>query len=317
MAKRLTISLLLLIATLVLASVAFLYAAPDKFSQLLFVAARHHAGLERKEITLPDGLRFVYLEGGKGEPLVLLHGFGANKDNFLQIAPYLTDRYHLIVPDMIGFGESSKPLDADYNPALQVDRLHALLQAIGITGRVNVGGNSMGGLLTLQYGLRHPDNAISLWLLDPAVVFSAPETEYMKTALHAGKNPFEIQGADDLGQIMNKAFVKPPFIPRPILEAQAREFIANKAVQNKVFADTMKSDTEQRVAGMKIPTLIVWGDHDAFVHPAGAEILHKVLPNSRVVIMKDIGHIPQIEAPEQTAADYISFQAALPVTAKQ
>ena len=263
-----------------------------------------------REVHTPRG-RMHYVEAGQGKPLVLLHGFGANKDNFVQIAPYLTDRYHLNIPDMIGFGESDKPLQIAYGPDIQADRLHGLLQALGIKGRVNVGGNSMGGLITLQYGLRHADQTASLWLLDPAGIFSAPETEFMKVALHAGKNPFEIHSADDLALIMSKAFAKPPFIPRPILDVQARDFIANKAVQDKVFADVMKIDTEKDIAGLTLPALIVWGDQDQFVHPAGAEILHKLLPNSQVVMMREMGHIPQMEAPARTAADYIGFQNAL------
>ena len=58
---------------------------------------RRLAGITRKEATLPNGLRYVYLEGGKGEPLMLLHGFGANKDNFVRVAKYLTPRYRVTV----------------------------------------------------------------------------------------------------------------------------------------------------------------------------------------------------------------------------
>ena len=311
MLKKLVFALLAISILGIAGLTTFMYVAPEKFSQLAFAAARHHAGLERRETTLPDGTRFVYLEGGHGEPLLLLHGFGANKDNFVQIAPYLTDHYHLIIPDLIGFGESDKPPQANYGPDTQADRLHALLKALSINGRVNVGGNSMGGMIALQYGLRHKSETASLWLLDPAGMNSAPETEFMKVALHAGKNPFEIHNADDLAVILGKAFAKPPFIPGPILEVQAREFIASKVIQDKVFADVMKVDTEKAVAGLAVPALIVWGDHDQFVHPAGAEILHRLLPNSQVVMMPNIGHIPMMEAPAKTAGDYISFQAAL------
>lgn len=74
------------------------------------------AGLVRKEMELPGGLRYVYLQGGTGEPLMLLHGFGANKDNFVRVAKYLTPNYRVIIPDHIGFGESAKPAKADYTP---------------------------------------------------------------------------------------------------------------------------------------------------------------------------------------------------------
>ena len=93
---------------------------------------------------MPGGLRYVYLEGGQGEPLLLLHGFGADKDNFVRAARFLTPHFHVIVPDQIGFGESAHPLQADYAPIAQSKRLHALMQALGIKN-IHLGGSSMGG----------------------------------------------------------------------------------------------------------------------------------------------------------------------------
>jgi pimeloyl-ACP methyl ester carboxylesterase len=78
-----------------------------------------------------------------------------------------------------------------------------------------------------------------------------------------------------------------------------------------VFADIVKSDIEKQIVGMSIPSLIVWGDQDQLVHPAGAEILHKLLPNSTVVIMPGIGHVPMMEAPAASAADYLLFRDSM------
>jgi pimeloyl-ACP methyl ester carboxylesterase len=74
-------------------------------------------------VNIPGGLRHVYLQGGHGDPLLLLHGFGANKDNFTQLAGYLTPHYRVIAPDHIGFGESSHSEDVDYSPASQAARV--------------------------------------------------------------------------------------------------------------------------------------------------------------------------------------------------
>ena len=80
---------------------------------------RSRAGLQRKEIVLGDGTRMVYLEGGSGAPLLLVHGFGADKDNFTRVARWLTPHYRVIVPDLVGFGESTHLPDADYHYAAQ------------------------------------------------------------------------------------------------------------------------------------------------------------------------------------------------------
>lgn len=311
MLRKFILSLLLIVIVGAAGLVGFMYLAPETFIHAALDAGRRYAGLERKEITLADGLRYVYLEGGQGEPLLLLHGFGANKDNFVSIAPYLRQRYHLIIPDHIGFGESSKPPQADYSPDAQAERLHAFVQALGLRGPLHVGGNSMGGMIALHYGKRYPADTASLWLLDPAGMFSAPQTELFKHALQTSHNPLQIRSTDDLAFLLSKVAAKPPFIPRPILDVYARKQIANRTVQDRALAALMKSDTEKRIAGLNLPALIVWGGQDQLVHPAGAEILHKLLPNSTVVIMPGIGHVPMVEAPARTAADYLRFQDAL------
>jgi len=306
--------LVALSATVVLAIggfVAFLYLAPETFTRVVVEAGRSHAELTRKEIVLPDGLRYVYLEGGQGEPLLLLHGFGANKDAFVQIAPHLVKHYRLILPDHIGFGESSHPADADYGPEAQAGRLHALLQALGIRGKVHVGGNSMGGLIALHYGARFPGETASLWLLDPAGVTSAPQTEFLKAVFSGPKNPLLIRNVDDLDYVVSQVASKPLYIPKPMLAVLAQERIANYTLEQKIAGQLFKDHTEQRVAGLALPTLIVWGDEDRLLSPAGADILHALLPNSRVTLMKGIGHIPMIEDPAATAADYLRFAASL------
>lgn len=167
------------VVVVVLATVSFIYLAPEKATIIAIDLQRQQAGLTRKQIDLPDGLRYVYLEGGKGEPLMLLHGFGANKDHFTGVARLLTPHYRVIVPDIIGFGESAHPQEADYSPKAQVVRLKALAQALGIKN-MHVGGNSMGGQIALSYTALHPEKVKSLWLLDPAGIWSAPESELQK-----------------------------------------------------------------------------------------------------------------------------------------
>ena len=85
-----------------LAAIGFVYIAPEKATRWAVASERKRAGLERKEIDLPGGLHYVYLEGGQGEPLMLLHGFGANKDNFVRVARFSSgDRK---MAECLGFG---------------------------------------------------------------------------------------------------------------------------------------------------------------------------------------------------------------------
>ncbi len=174
-------------AALVIGVIGFVYWAPEKVISFAINAERNRSGLLRKEIDLPGGLHYVYLEGGKGETLMLLHGLGANKDSFTKVAHFLTPHYHVIVPDDIGFGESSHPQEVDYAPPAQAERLRAFAHALGIA-RLHLGGNSMGGQIAMTYAARYPAEVASLWLLDPSGVWSAPKTEFMKTIAKTGRN---------------------------------------------------------------------------------------------------------------------------------
>ncbi|MEK6198595.1 MAG: alpha/beta hydrolase, partial [Psychrobacter sp.] len=102
---------------------------PNSFTvattQKLVQYERNKSDLETKAMTLASGEQMTYLEGGNlaGEPLLLIHGFGGNKDNFTRIARQL-ENYNLIIPDLLGFGDSSKPMAADYRSEAQATRLH-------------------------------------------------------------------------------------------------------------------------------------------------------------------------------------------------
>lgn len=292
--------------------IAYIYAFPEKAAQGAVQSERERSGLVRKEITLSDGLQYVYLEAGAGEPLLLLHGFGANKDNFTRIARLLAPQYRLVIPDHIGFGESSHPQDADYAPLAQAERLHALVQALNL-GRIHIGGSSMGGQIAATYAAQYPDEVASLWLLDAAGAWSAPPSELAKIVEAGGRNPLLATNEDEFAEIFGFVMSKPPFIPRPILDVFAQERIRNHALEQRIF-DQIRGDKslEQRIAGLQTPTLIVTGDQDRAIHPESVQVFHKLLSNSKVVIMPGIGHLPMLEDVETTARDYLAFRAALP-----
>ena len=295
---------------LIVAAVGFVYLAPEKVLRLAVDAERRRSGLERKEIDLPGGLHYVYLEGGQGEPLLLLHGFGADKDNFTRVARFLTPKFRVIVPDHIGFGESAHLQDADYAPAAQAARLRALAQALGIKN-LHLGGSSMGGHIALTYAALYPAEAKSLWLLDPGGVWSAPESHARKLIRETGRNPLMARNEDEFARIFAFVMSDPPFIPRPMLDVMAQARIRNFALEGRIFKQTAADSVEQRITGLATPALIVWGDQDRAISVETAGILQKLMPRSQVVIMPGIGHLPMLERPQQSAADYLRFRASL------
>ena len=305
-------------ATLLSLSVVGCTTAPNTLAinstQKLVQYERNKSDLAVKALTLSSGDKMVYAENGNvaGEPLLLIHGFGGNKDNFTRIARQL-ESYHLIIPDLLGFGESSKPMTADYRADAQATRLHELLQAKGLTSNIHVGGNSMGGAISVAYAAKYPKEVKSLWLIDSAGFWSAGVPKSLEGAT-LENNPLLINKTEDFYNMYDFVMSKPPYIPKSVKAVFAQERIANKALESKILAQIVEDNVEERakvIAEYNIPTLVVWGEEDKVIKPETVTLIKEIIPQSEVIMMPEIGHVPMIEAVKQTANDYKAFRAQL------
>ena len=300
--------------TLVALGLAALLVACDSVGPSLkdtaYAMERSRAGLVRKEITLADGTRIVYLEGGSGAPLVLVHGFGADKDNFTRVARYLTPHYRVIVPDLVGFGESSHRSDVDYHYAAQAQRLHDFTQALGLS-RFDLGGNSMGGGISMSLAAQHPQEVASLWLLDCAGIAAAPPSELAKIVTTTDTNPLIITTESDFPVFLKFVMSDPPYIPGSVMNTLARERMANQPLERQVFLQIATDSVDAAVKGLATPTLIVWGDEDRALSVGTVPELKTLLPNAQAAVMPHVGHAPMIERPQQSAEDYLRFRDQL------
>ena len=305
-------------ATLLSLSVVGCTTAPNTLAinttQKLVQYERNKSDLAVKALTLSSGDKMVYAENGNvaGEPLLLIHGFGGNKDNFTRIARQL-ESYHLIIPDLLGFGESSKPMTADYRADAQATRLHELLQTKGLTSNIHVGGNSMGGAISVAYAAKYPKEVKSLWLIDSAGFWSAGVPKSLEGAT-LENNPLLINKTEDFYNMYDFVMSKPPYIPKSVKAVFAQERIANKALESKILAQIVEDNVEERakvIAEYNIPTLVVWGEEDQVIKPETVTLIKEIIPQSEVITMPKIGHAPMIEAVKQTANDYKAFRAQL------
>ncbi|MFP5306992.1 MAG: alpha/beta fold hydrolase [Gammaproteobacteria bacterium] len=305
--------LLLLAVVVVLAAGLFVFdrVAPARSAALAAQLERDRAGLERKTTRIA-GFDIVYLEGGSGEPLVLVHGFGADKDNFTRVAAQLTAHYRVIVPDLPGFGESSKPADASYRIGEQAQRLDQILAALGVQ-RAHFGGSSMGGWIIAAYAAQFPDKAQSLWLLAPGGVSNATPSPMLKAFSETGKSPLVIDKVENFEQVLDLVMADPPFLPYSVKKVLAERAVRNHALHSRIFLQLHnESQALQEIAPqVQAPSLIVWGEDDRVLDISGARILDQLLPRSQLIVMPGIGHLPMLEAPRRVAADYLAFRAAL------
>jgi len=279
------------------------------FSSFLFALARlierGLAGLSKKSIQV-DHYEIVYVEGGKGETVLLLHGFGGDKDNWTRFSKYLTKRYHVIVPDLPGFGESSKIWSDQYDIATQVKRLHQYAKKIGLR-KFHIAGNSMGGLIAGVYAATYPDEVLSLGLLDPGGVIDR-EPSQLSLEIEKGNNPLIVESVSDYDKLLDFIFVRPPYIPGPVKSYLAEMAVRSRDFNKRVFIEASPGNQLEAITEeIRTKTLILWGDTDRVFPVSSASVLQKGIGNSKVIIMKDCGHVPMIERPEETAQYYLEF----------
>jgi len=253
-----------------------------------------------------QGYRTRYWDEGSGQPLLLVHGLGSSAESWLFNVEPLAKHYRVLVPDLIGFGKSGKTTDpAELTLARSSRFLAGFLESQGVA-KAHVAGNSMGGIVSLQFAVDYPAMVDKLVLVD-AAGFGAD--------VHIS---FRLQSLPLLGEILaepsrrgtrmslevasqRRAFItddlierfyelgKQPGMKAPFLAA-VRQGITLAGVKQSLLAPL-----QARIPQIKSPTLIMWGRHDKVLPISHLETAKRLLPQASVHIFEDCGHIPQME----------------------
>ncbi|MGB7410000.1 MAG: alpha/beta fold hydrolase [Sphingopyxis granuli] len=306
------ILLILVFAPLIaLALLYFLF--PGRLVALGRWLLRRRGGTVQKSVTV-EGRAWPYLEGGDpAKPtLLLVHGFSGDKDNWSFLAPYLTRDYHVVAPDLPGFGENERNPALAYDIAAQTARLKAFADALGLQ-RPHIAGNSMGGWIALRYALDYPDALSSLILLDNAGVNGTNESDLQKQAANEDYNPLVLASLEDADRLVAMVVHKPPHIPRrlkPVLYADALRYRDQLDAAFWVIATEMRDHPlNDRLGEVKVPTLIIWGRHDRLIDVSCVAELERGIAGSRSHVFEHVGHVPMVEDPKATAAVMREFLA--------
>ncbi|MEX2554615.1 MAG: alpha/beta fold hydrolase [Actinomycetota bacterium] len=261
---------------------------------------------------IAGGLPVSILEAGRGDPVLLLHGLGATKASFLPTLFALSKRHRVIAPDLLGHGDTAKPLaryDAptfarftlDLMDALEIDRAHLI-------------GNSMGGRISLEVALHAPDRVRSLTLLCPAVAFIkrrefVPIVRLLRPEL--GFLPHRLPHRLVVRSV-RAMFARPERLPMSWYEAGADEFLrvfrnprgraALYASMRNIYLDEPAGDRGfwVRLERLETPAFFLWGDRDRLVPSGFSRHVERVLPSARSLVIDDCGHVPQFEHPDTT-----------------
>jgi len=267
------------------------------------------ARLDLKSQMLGDA-QFFYLEGPKQtgqQSIVLLHGFGASKENWVRFASHLTQRYHVVALDLAGHGENPRDMSKTYGFNNQVEFVRQMVEALGIA-RFYLAGNSMGGAISSLYAARYPDQVLAAVLISPAGVHDIPST--MDDLLAKGENPLIAESVQDFENLLDFVMEDKPFIPAPILKVEAEKAVRRIAINHKIF-DDLRTDIVRGLASqlktIKAPVLIIWGQQDRAINVANIDRYAALIPNAQKLILQDIGHLAMLESPKFSALAMLDF----------
>jgi pimeloyl-ACP methyl ester carboxylesterase len=257
-----------------------------------------------KEV-LVFGQKIQYVEAGSGPTVILLHGLGGSSVvwNF-NIGP-LAEKYHVVVPDQIGFGKSDKPL-VNYRIRTYVDFLDQFCKQLKIE-RATLVGNSMGGWIAAMFTAAFPDRVDKLVLVD-AAGYTPPKDFDMRTLF--GLNPTTRAGMKVLVAkvFYNKAFQTDAAIDQAIATriAAGDGYTINSITESIIRGEDFLDDV---VKTIKRPTLIVWGRQDGLVPLADGEHFNKDIVGSKMIVIEQCGHVPNLEKPGEFNAALLKFLA--------
>lgn len=256
-------------------------------------------------------IELYYEEHGSGDPLLLIMGLGADANGWMFQTPELAKHYRTIVFDNRGVGRSDKPA-GPYTIAQMADDAVGLLNHLGIE-RAHVCGISMGGMISQEVALRHPQRVRSLVL---GCTYAKPDTGVLQnSALSAsvlggsadgqGKIDIDLSKIDPmmffqalLPLTFNQSFIETDLPKVMQMFAGSVEYGFDL---NAVFAQvqaTMTHDTLDRLKQIKAPTLVITGDNDRLIPPSNSDVLAAAIPAARLVKIPGGSHAFNIETPD-------------------
>jgi pimeloyl-ACP methyl ester carboxylesterase len=256
--------------------------------------------------------RWSYYEGGEGPTLVLLHGFGADKTTWLPLAEQLTAHFHVVIPDLPGWGRSSRNPGASYGIQAQAQRLQAFVAAVGLQRFVLVG-HSMGGAIAGAYAAEHPQGVAALALLDSYGLQAAAASD-LDRAVQAGKDPFLYDDRAGFERLLELAFAQPPQLPGRIEDVFVERNRQDRPFLERTLAELRRPDDRlalQRDLGrLAMPVLGVWCRGDRMIDPSALDSLRDGLSQAASIsssVLSGCNHMPMMEKPEATAQVLTGF----------
>lgn len=232
--------------------------------------------------------RIHYWTKGEGPPLLLVHGVAMRAADLAPFFSSLSRRHRVYAPDLLGFGESDAPRNADYSIATQTDMVRGFMDAIHLQ-RADVAGLSMGGWISLKLAAEHPERVARLALVSSAGLgyeSTLTESSFSATTVEEQRRSFALQ-SDLLPRL-------PDFILRDFLRhSKEKREITRASMRSMLTRPDLVMDG--KLARVRMPVLILHGTSDRIVPFPVALRMKRQLPQARLVPLRGCGHLALAE----------------------
>jgi pimeloyl-ACP methyl ester carboxylesterase len=260
------------------------------------------------------GHRVSYRTAGSGPVVLLVHGIAGTSEQWAEVAPVLAEEYTVVAPDLLGHGQSAKPV-GDYSLGAYAVSLRDLLVVLDHR-RATIVGHSLGGGIAMQFAYEYPVFAERLVVMSsgglgrevhPILRAATLPGAELVLPLLAHERVLGAGGA--VGQVLARLGLR----AGPDIAEMARGYASlGDAQARAAFLHTVRAVIDhsgQRVSAADrlyltslLPTLIVWGRRDPLIPATHGEIAHGQMPGSRLEIFEEAGHFPHLDEPIRFAA---------------
>lgn len=273
------------------------------FVLILFFSLQSEAKVKRGFAKV-NNAKLYYEISGEGEPLILIHGGNMDRRMWDEQFESFAERFKVIRYDVRGFGKSDKQV----KPFAHHQDLFDLMKFLKIE-KASLVGLSMGGGIAADFTLTHPEMVEALVLACPGIVgfrFSPAAQAYTIATIEAARD-------ESFAKAVEMWLKSPYLIPameRPELQRILRQMALDNAsiwLKNYVWERDLKPLAWERLEEIKTPTLLIWGDRDTPDILNLVEQAAKRISNAKTVVLKGVGHLPNMESPKEFDAAVLSF----------
>ncbi|HEX8411154.1 MAG TPA: alpha/beta fold hydrolase [Thermoanaerobaculia bacterium] len=287
-----------ILALLTLALIAAIYVRPLTLVFLARDAYLFATGMRGHSVQV-DGHRIHYFVGGKGPPLVMVHGVASRAADAALLYPELMRHRRVYALDLLGYGDSEKPRDATYTVAMQAEVVRGFMDAMQLRD-ADMLGVSLGGWVALKVAAEHPQRVKKLVLVSSAGL--AFPTTLRETAF----SPADLdQLRASLALQTDQAQRIPTFVLRDFLRrSKQKAWIVRRSMRAALRADDLLDRKLQRVT---MPVLLVWGTRDRIVPFSVAASMQREMPHARLVALDGCGHLAVVECRDKALPAITDF----------